>query len=317
MAIERDKKGGNHGAMIIIDLPPFLFARRPEGGKVVGSLSNFSENELLDHIFNAAYSPAAHVYLCLCTADPTDAGTGASMNEYPDSEGYARTEITFGAAASRRITQNAEVAFPQASGNYSSAITHWAICDSGTHGAGNMLAHGAFSSSFQPVTGNTPKVASGQAYIEISATAAGAGFTTYCVLLMLDLMFRNQAWSTPAGNTFIAIYTAVLDDDDDTTDQAEENAAEYVRTEVNPNGGASPTWDLADGGVVDNTHEITLEAEVGVADDWDTDVALAVVSTASGAGKIYCYDSANVVDQRPRTGDSVKVAAGAFDITLS
>ncbi len=282
----------------------------------MGSLSDYSENVLLDHMFNSAYSKPATVYLCLCTADPTDAGTGASMNEHPHTQGYERTAIAFGAAATRRITQNAEVSFPQASGTYTE-ITHYAICDSGTYGAGNMLAYGSFVTPFTPVSGNTPKVASGQTYIEISATAAGAGFTTYCVNLLLDMMFRNQTFTSPSGNTFIAIYTAVLTDaDDDTTDKAEENATEYVRTEVNPNGGSSPTWDLSSGGNVDNTHEITLEASVGT-DDWDIDVALAVVSIGSGAGKIYCYDSTNVVDQRPRTGDSVKVAIGAFDITLS
>lgn len=38
----------------------------------MGSLSDFAENELLDHLFNAAYSPASAIYLGLCTADPTD-----------------------------------------------------------------------------------------------------------------------------------------------------------------------------------------------------------------------------------------------------
>lgn len=284
----------------------------------MGSLSDYAELELLDHIFNAAYSPAATVYLCLCTADPTDAGTGASMNEHPDEKGYARKAISFGAAASRKVTQDADVTFDQATDTWT-AITHWSICDSGTHGAGNMLAHGAFSSSFQPVSGNTPKVASGQVYVEISATSGGAGFTTYCVHALLGLMFDNVAFSSPAGNTFIAICTATLDDDDEdtSTDMTEEDGTGYARTEVNENGGASPTWDVAASGVVDNTHEITLEDDVNVADDWDTDVALAVVAAASGDCKIYCYDNDNVVDQRPRAGDSVSVAAGSFDITLS
>lgn len=49
----------------------------------MGSLSNYLELELLDHVLNnAAYSPAATLYLALCTADPTDAGTGASMVGY-------------------------------------------------------------------------------------------------------------------------------------------------------------------------------------------------------------------------------------------
>ena len=52
----------------------------------MGSLSDYAELELLDHVFNAAYSPVATVYLALCTADPTDAGTGASMNECASSQ---------------------------------------------------------------------------------------------------------------------------------------------------------------------------------------------------------------------------------------
>lgn len=282
----------------------------------MGSLSDFAENELLDHIFNAAYSAAATVYLCLCTADPTDSGTGASMNEHADSDGYSRKAISFSAASSRKVVQNGAVIFDQATGTWS-AITHWAICDSGTHGAGNMLAHGAFTASFQPVSGNTPSIADQEVEVEIQATSGGAGFTDYCVHKLLDLMFRNTAWSTPAGNTFIAIYTATLaDTDEDTTDKAEEDATEYGRTEVNPNGGASPTWDVSSGGAIANTHEITLESEVGT-DDWDTDVAVAIVTAASGAGKILCYDNDNIVDQRPRTGDSVKFAVGDFDISLS
>jgi len=284
----------------------------------MGTLSNYSENELLDHIFNAAYSPEATVYLCLCTADPTDAGTGASMNEHPDSDGYARKAISFGAAASRRITQDAVVTFDVATGTWTE-ITHWAICDSGTHGAGNMLAHGSFSSSFTPVSGNTPSVASSSVYVEIGATSGGAGFTTYCVNALLGLMFDNVAFTSPAGNTFIAIATATLDDDDEDTgtDMTEEDGTGYARLEVNPNGGASPTWDVAASGVVDNTHILTLEDDVNVADDWDLDVALAVVAAASGDCKIYAYDNDNVVDQTPSAGDEVTVAAGAFDVTLT
>ena len=65
----------------------------------MGSFSNYLEDELVDHICNAAYTPPAAVYVALATADPTDAGTGASMSEVANTNGYARTAITFGAAA--------------------------------------------------------------------------------------------------------------------------------------------------------------------------------------------------------------------------
>ena len=48
------------------------------------SASDYLELEILDHIFGVAYAQPT-VYLALCTADPTDAGTGASMNEVTDS----------------------------------------------------------------------------------------------------------------------------------------------------------------------------------------------------------------------------------------
>ncbi len=36
----------------------------------MGSVSDFLEGKLLDHIFNAAYTPPGTVYLGLSTADP-------------------------------------------------------------------------------------------------------------------------------------------------------------------------------------------------------------------------------------------------------
>src|SRR3990172_8390065 len=114
----------------------------------MGSLSNFGEDSFLNQITtNTAYTPVATVYLALATADPTDAGTGASMSEVPNSGSYARTAIAFGAASARRVTQSGAVVFPEATGSWGT-VTHWAILDSATHGAGNMLAAGAFVSSF-------------------------------------------------------------------------------------------------------------------------------------------------------------------------
>lgn len=41
----------------------------------MGSLTNYLELELLDHVLNnAAYTPAATLYLALATADPTALG---------------------------------------------------------------------------------------------------------------------------------------------------------------------------------------------------------------------------------------------------
>ena len=269
----------------------------------MGSLSNYAELELLDHVCNAAYSPAATMYLALCTDDPTDAGTGASMNECANSGSYARTAISFGAASSRRITQDADVTFPTASGSWGT-VAYWAIVDSGTYGAGNMLAHGAFSVSKSIINSNTPSVASGQVYVEFSA----GEISTYLANKLLGLMFDNTAYSKP--ETHIALYTATIADGD--TTGTEVSGGSYARKQVNINGGSSPTWDVAASGNVDNTHAITLTTATG---SWGTVVAAAVCDAAT-EGNILFYDN-GVADQAVASGDTVSFAVGAFDINMT
>jgi len=283
----------------------------------MGSLSDFAENELLDHLFNAAYTPAATVYIGLSTADPTDDGSGITE---PSGNGYARESIAFSAAASRKVVQNGAVEFDQATGAWGE-ITHWFVCDhltNATFGTNvNLLAHGSFSSSFSPVAGNTPSIATTEVEIEISATSGGAGFTTACVNALLDLMFRNQSYTSPAGNTFLALLAAVADDADSTmADVTEITGTDYARKEVNPNGGSSPTWDAASGGSLDNGAAITF-ATPG-SGGWDEVVAVAICTALTGtAADILAYDNTNIVDQTPAEGDTVQFAAGAFDASLS
>lgn len=267
----------------------------------MGSLSNYLELELMDHVLNAAYTPAATIYLALCTGDPTDAGTGASMNEVANSGSYARTAIAFSAAASRRVTQNGPVTFPQATGSWG-PITHWAIVDSNTHGAGNMLAYGAFATSKSIVSGNTPTVTDGTVYVEFSA---GEIFN-YLVHKLLDLAFRNVAYSKP--DTYLGLVTTTSSDAAAGTEVSGNN---YARKQVNPNGGSSPTWDVAASGASQNTHTITFATPSG---SWGTIVGV-VCYDASSSGNALFYDN-GVTDQAVGIDDVVQFAAGAFDITL-
>lgn len=271
----------------------------------MGSLSDYSELELLDHVCSAAYSPVATVYLALCTADPTDAGTGASMNECPNSGSYARTAIAFGAAASRRITQNAVVTFPAATGAWGT-VSHWAILDGGTHGAGNMLAHGAFTVAKAIVSGNTPSVASGQIYVEYSA----GEISTYLANKLLDLMFRNTAYSKPA--TYVALATTTLADGDTDITAKECTGGDYARKQVNINGGSSPTWDLAASGEVDNTHAVTF---VTATASWGTVVGVGICDAAT-TGNLLFYDN-DMADQAVASGDTVQFAVGDLNLQMS
>lgn len=280
----------------------------------MGSLTDYAENRALNHIFNASQSVGSTVYLVLCTADPTDAATGASCSEVANANNYARKAITFGAASSRRVTQNAQVDFNMASGPWGT-ISHWAISDSATWGAGNILAHGAFTSSFSPVSGNTPRIASGQVWIEIQATA-GYGFTTYTVHKILEHFFRAIAFTSTAGNTFLALLNAVCSDAATTmAGQTECSGTNYARREINENGGSNPTWGAVAGGAITNLHDAVFATPGGA---WTQVVAVAVVDASSGtSANVLMYDNTNIVDQTPASGDTVQFSAGDFDVSLS
>jgi len=273
----------------------------------MGSLSDYSEGVLLDHICNSAYSHPATVHLALCTADPTDAGTGASCSECLEANNYARKAITFAAASGRSITQTGAVTFNLASGAWGTA-THWAVIDSITYGAGNMLAHGALSEQKVVINGNTPSVASGQVVISFAA----GEISSYLAVNLLDLMFRNTDYAKP--ETWVALATVAIADTDDGAAMTEVTGGSYARVQVNINGGASPTWDLAASGVVDNTHAITMPTATA---PWGTVTSVAIMdSTTEDAGNVLLYDNA-MVDQVVGTGDTCSFGVGTLDLVMT
>jgi len=128
------------------------------------SASNYAELKTLDHIFGISSFAQPTIYVALCTDDPTDAGTGASMNVLADSNSYARVDASgdFGtAAASGSISNDDVIAFPEATGSWGT-VTYFAILDSGTHGAGNLLFSGALDTSRAVASGDTPRFAIGE-----------------------------------------------------------------------------------------------------------------------------------------------------------
>ena len=280
----------------------------------MGSLSDFAENKLLDHLLNAAYTPIADLYIALCSADPTDAATGAVCNELADANDYAREIITFGAAGLRKISQSNTISFNEALGAWGT-VTHWVVVDSAVYGEGNVLAHGVVSPAISPIAGNVAVLASGQVEIDIAASI-GAGFSTYAINKLLDLMFRNQAFTSTAGSVFVALLSVIADDDDAaTTDLTEMTGTDYARTVVNASAGASPKWTAASGGEVTNADIVSLATPGD--DDWDEIVAVALVDTLTGLANVLAFDNTNIVDQTPAGGDTIQFDVGALKLSLS
>lgn len=273
----------------------------------MGTLSDYATTELVDHVFKAAYTPVTPLYLCLCTAAPTAASTGTTIVE-TDYTNYVRKSFTvtsFNAAATRKIVQALDIEFATAGGVSTSAISHYAICDAAT--LGNMLAFGAFNSSWNVVNGNTPKVAAAE--IEISVGASTNGFTDIAVHKMLNLMFRNIAWTTPSTSTHFGLATATIADANTMATITECSGGSYAREPV-----PASSFDAAVAGVTTNNTAVTFDTPSG---SWGLVTSMFGCNDLSGtAGDLLWFDNTNVVDQTPTTGDTVQVAIGAFDCDL-
>ena len=118
--------------------------------------SDYLENKILEHVLkNTAYTSPATVYMALFTATPSDSGGGTEVS----GSAYARTAVTFGAAASGAIANSAAVEFPVASGGNWGTITHFGIFDASS--GGNLLYWAALSASKVVNDGEQFKVAIG------------------------------------------------------------------------------------------------------------------------------------------------------------
>jgi hypothetical protein len=106
---------------------------------VAGSFSDFTELELLDHLFGAAtYTPPGTLHISLFTAAPSDSGGGTEVT----GGSYARVAVTNNAtnwpAASGGAKANGTViTFPTPSANWGTVVAF------GVHDAssgGNLIA---------------------------------------------------------------------------------------------------------------------------------------------------------------------------------
>jgi hypothetical protein len=130
----------------------------------MSAASDFLEIEVLDHVLgNGAYTPAGTLYLGLWTADDgLEAGTQTSECS---GSAYARQTIAFDAAASGSTSNTSTVTFPTATGNWGT-ITHVAVMDAST--SGNVLFHGAVTTSKTIETGDTFQVSAGNLTISLA-----------------------------------------------------------------------------------------------------------------------------------------------------
>lgn len=128
----------------------------------MAAFSNYLENALINGTLRATtYTAPTTVYVGLFTSDPTDAGSGTEVS----GNAYARQSATFAAPSNGAAITNADIQFPQATGNWGT-VTHFAIFDALT--TGNMMYHGALTTSKTIETGDVFKIATGSLTVTLA-----------------------------------------------------------------------------------------------------------------------------------------------------
>jgi hypothetical protein len=128
----------------------------------MSAMSNYLENALVNATLrNTTYTSPATVYVGLFTSDPTDAGSGTEVS----GGSYVRKEATFGAPANGASVTTADIAFTQATGSWGT-VTHFGIFDASS--SGNLLFHGALTTSKTIETGDVFNISAGNLSVTLA-----------------------------------------------------------------------------------------------------------------------------------------------------
>ena len=131
----------------------------------MSAASNYLENALLNHTLTATAFTQPSRFIALFTANPGETGSFAAEIG-TSGTAYARQAVSFAAASSGSSATNATVTFPTATANWGT-ITHVAVVDGNTAGAGNVLFYGAVTTSKTIETGDTFQISSGNLTISL------------------------------------------------------------------------------------------------------------------------------------------------------
>lgn len=158
-------KGLEDGSFTPSDmLDAFGFLPPIEGA--TGSFSAYAETHIIDHAAGkTSWTMPATVALALCTTLPTVTSIGSTLVEATYT-GYGRQTIAgtvFNAASGSNPAANATnatITFAACTAS-SSTIVGWALCDSATTAAGNVIMWGSCASTVVSTTQTPATVASG------------------------------------------------------------------------------------------------------------------------------------------------------------
>jgi 2-keto-4-pentenoate hydratase len=146
----------------------------------MSAASNYLELKVLDHVLRysaAPFTAPTTLYVALFTNTSGNAATNLEAGTLTDevvvtspTTLYARQPITFNAATGTNPASSASaatVSFPTAGAAFGT-ITHVAIVDGATRGAGNVLFWGAVTTPKTIDTGDTFSISSGNLTVSLA-----------------------------------------------------------------------------------------------------------------------------------------------------
>jgi hypothetical protein len=127
----------------------------------MAEFTDYLEAKLLDHVLrNDSYNSPTTAYIGLFTASPNDAGGGTEVS----GGSYARQAASFSAASGGATTTDADITFPQATGDWGTVVAV------GVHDAltsGNLLMYTDLTTSKTIDTGDILKIATGSLTVSL------------------------------------------------------------------------------------------------------------------------------------------------------
>jgi hypothetical protein len=141
----------------------------------MSAASNYLENKVLDHVLGEGarnFTSPATLYVALFNNTSGNALTNLEAGTLTDEvstsgTAYARVAVDFAAASSGSASSNGAVTFAAATADWGT-VTHLAIMDGDTEGAGNVLFYGALTASKIVNTGDTFVISSGNLTVTLA-----------------------------------------------------------------------------------------------------------------------------------------------------
>lgn len=258
----------------------------------MGSLSNYAENVLLNHVLKgAAYTQPIALYAALSTADPGESGAGIAE---PVGLGYSRKLCNgWGAASGSGISNDTDIDFPLSSGDWG-LIAYFAIYDAIT--GGNILAYGPIAISRRVQQGDLVSFYSGDFSVKWDSSC----ISTYLANALLDHLFKNSEYIQPS---LLCVALSTANPLADGSGMAEPAGDNYSRV-------TCILWSVATAGISSNSADIVFPTASG---DWGTISHTAILDAATSGNLLFfgAVDSSLQVD-----GDIATFASGVLVISL-